>query len=133
MNYIEALQALVDGKRIREKDWDKNDYVYIKDGFITTAYGDSTDLIIDDIDDITDDTWETYQTNEDKLMQAGKRWELREACRNINCGICESKHPKLYKVCDNIVGTVMRFVEGDKASDDEVDALYKALKGEIDD
>ncbi len=34
MNYIEALQALVDGKKIKKKDWADQEYYFIADNKI---------------------------------------------------------------------------------------------------
>lgn len=49
MNYIEALQRLVVGKKIREKNWDKGEYVYILEDLILSEIGSPMDLTIDDI------------------------------------------------------------------------------------
>ena len=131
MNYIEALQALVDGKKIREKNWDKGKYVYIEDYFIVTGCGDVIDLVVDDLEDITKDNWELYQTEKDKLIQAGKRWEIwKTCCSTDGCGNCESKNKELYKFCQYRVGTFNQIITN--ASDDEVDKLYNAVKGELD-
>lgn len=130
MNYIEALQQLVDGKKIREKNWDKGEYVCIEDNLIVTDCGDVTDLVIDDVEDITKDNWEIYQTEEDKLIQAGKRWELYITCANVSCGGC--RHD-LNKCCQKIGNdTLANMLTDNTVSDDEVDKLYKALKGEKD-
>lgn len=131
MNYIEALQALVDGKKIREKNWNKGEYVYIEDNPIVTDCGDVIDLVVDDLEDITKDNWEIYQTKEDKLIQAGKRWKIWKTCCSSNgCGNCESKNKELYRFCQYKVGTFNEIITN--ATDDEVDKLYNAVKGEID-
>lgn len=130
MNYIEALQALVDGKKIREKNWDKGEYVYIEDNLIVTDCGDVIDLVVDDLEDITKDNWEIYQTEKDKLIQAGKRWELYITCANTSCGGCRHN---LNKCCQKIGNdTLANMLTDNTISDDEVDKLYKALKGELD-
>lgn len=131
MNYIEALQALICGKKVREKRWDKDEYVYLKQCDITTNYGDRMELAAWDIYDITNDNWELYQAKENKLITDGKRWEIWKACCSANgCGNCESKNKELYKFCQYRVGTFNQIITN--ASDDEVDKLYNALKGELD-
>ena len=132
MNIVEALQALVDGKKIREKNWDKGEYVYIEDNFIVTDCGDVIDLVVDDLEDITKDMWEIYQTEEDKLIQAGKRWELYMACIECkSCNNCERIQNELYKVCNKENYTTARNAIYN-LSDEELNKLYNTLKGEID-
>ena len=131
MNYIEALQALVEGKKIREKNWDKGEYVYTEDNLIVTDCGDVIDLVVEDLEDITKDNWELYQTEEDKLTQAGKRWEIwTMCCSTKGCENCESENKELYKFCQYRVGTFNEILTN--ATDDEVDKLYNAVKGELD-
>ena len=132
MNYIEALQALVDGKKIREKNWDKGKYVYIEDYFIVTGCGDVIDLVVDDLEDITKDDWELYQTEEDKIIQAGKRWKIWRACEMCGCENCERKQEELYKFCQRRIGSFDEIII--RVSDDEVNSIYNLLKikGEID-
>lgn len=129
MNYIEALQALKDGKKIRKNSWGKNDYVYIRECLILTNDGTTMELTTNCLAEITDDRWELYQTEEDKLIQAGKRWELYITCANTSCGGC--RHD-LNKCCQKIGNdTLANMLTDNTISDDEVDKLYKALKGEI--
>lgn len=132
MNYIETLQALVDGKKIREKNWDKGEYVYIEDNFIVTDCGDVIDLVVDDLEDITKDKWELYQTEEDKLIQAGKRWKIWRACEMCGCENCERKQEELYKFCQRRIGSFDEIII--RVSDDEVNSIYNLLKikGELD-
>lgn len=130
MNYIEALQALKDGKKIRKNSWGKNDYVYIRECLILTNDGTTMELTTNCLAEITDDRWELYQTEEDRLIQAGKRWELYITCANTSCGGCRHN---LNKCCQKIRNdTLANMLIDDKVSDDEVDKLYKALKGEKD-
>lgn len=130
MNYIEALQALKDGKKIRKNSWGKNDYVYIRECLILTNDGTTMELTTNCLAEIKDDRWELYQTEEDRLIQAGKRWELYITCANTSCGGCRHN---LNKCCQKIGNdTLANMLTDDKVSDDEVDKLYKALKGEKD-
>lgn len=132
MNYIEALQALICGKKVREKRWDKDEYVYLKRGDITTNYGDRMELAAWDIYDITNDSWEIYQAKENKLITDGKRWKLYMCCHKCkSCLHCEGKQEELYRLCtqDNRV-SALNVIKN--LSDDEVDKLYNTLKGEID-
>lgn len=130
MNYIEALQALKDGKKIRKNSWGKNDYVYIRECLILTNDGTTMELTTNCLAEITDDRWELYQTEEDRLIQAGKRWELYITCANVSCGGC--RHD-LNKCCQKIGNdTLANMLTDNTILDDEVDKLYKALKGEKD-
>lgn len=132
MNYIEALQALKDSKKIRKNSWDKGKYVYIEDNFIVTDCGDVIDLVVDDLEDITKDKWELYQTEEDKLITDGKRWKLYMCCHNCkSCLHCEGKQEELYRLCTQD-GRVTLLNAVKNISDNEVDKLYNAVKGEID-
>ena len=130
MNYIEALQALICGKKVREKRWDKDEYVYLKQCDITTNYGDRMELAAWDIYDITNDNWELYQAKENKLITDGKRWKILRACEMCGCENCERKQEELYKFCQRRVGSFDEIII--RASDDEVDKLYNAVKGELD-
>lgn len=137
MNYIEALQALICGKKVREKCWGKDEYVYLKQGDITTNYGDRIDLTICDLEDLTEDSWEIYQTEEERLIQAGKRWELYITCANVSCGVscdtCMRHNLSLYRYCQKIGrDTLVDMLADNRLTDNEVDKLYNALKGEID-
>lgn len=130
MNYIEALQTLVDGKKIRHKSWDKGEYAYIRECLILTNVGTTRTFSTNCLPEITDDSWELYQTEEDKLIQAGKRWELYITCANTSCGGCRHN---LNKCCQKIGNdTLANMLTDNTISDDEVDKLYKALKGEKD-
>ena len=132
MTYIEALQALVDGKKIREKNWDKGEYVYIEDNLIVTDCGDVIDLVVDDLEDITKDNWEIYQTEKEKLITNGKRWELYNVCYSINCNACMQHKPQLYKSCKKLESEIllMTVLQENRISNKEVDELYNALKDE---
>lgn len=130
MNYIEACKALVDGKKVREKSWGKGDYIYFKNDILYASDGYEIDIKISDKREMDADSWEIYQTEEEKLIQAGKRWELYITCANVSCGGC--RHD-LNKCCQKIGNdTLANMLIDDKVSNDEVDKLYKALKGEKD-
>ena len=131
MNYIEALQALVDGKKIKKKDWTDQEYYFIADNKIYNSLGMECFLSINDEEELTEDTWEIYMDERDKLIQAGKRWEIwNTCCSTEGCENCESENKELYKFCQYRVGTFNRILTN--ASNDEVDKLYDAVKGEID-
>lgn len=133
MNYIEALQALMDGKKIRHKNWDKDDYVHLVKGTICTDYRGRIELSICDLEDLTEDNWEIYQTEEDRLIRNGKRWEMYNICYNINCERCKLYKPKLYKCCKKIDDEtlLMTLLENNRIPDDEVDKIYNTIKDEI--
>lgn len=101
MNYIEALQALVDGKKIREKNWDKGKYVYTEDNLIVTDCGDVIELVVDVLEDITKDNWEIYQTEEERLIADGKRFSVFRKCKGHSCQRCSAMNPCLYKNCED--------------------------------
>ena len=131
MNYIEALQALICGKKVREKCWDKDEYVYLKQGDITTNYGDRIELAAWDIYDMTNDNWELYQAKENKLITDGKRWRLIKACTDGGgCEKCERTRKELYKFCK----LSMRPFYGAllEITDNKVNELYEKVKGELD-
>ena len=134
MNYIEALQALVDGKKIKKKDWADQEYYFIADNKIYNSLGMECSLTIDDEEELTEDTWEIYMDERDKLIQAGKRWELYNTCYSINCEVCMLYKPKLCKCCKKIDDEtlLMTLLQDNRISDDEVDKLYNAVKGELD-
>ena len=134
MNYIEALQALVDGKKIRHKSWDKGEYAYIRECLILTNVGTTRTLSTNCLASITDDKWEIYQTEEDRLIRNGKRWELYNTFYSINCEVCMLYKPKLCKCCKKIDGEtlLMTLLQDNRISDDEVDKLYNTVKGELD-
>ena len=130
MNYIEALQALVDGKKIKKKDWADQEYYFIADNKIYNSLGMECFLSINDEEELTEDTWEIYMDERDKLIQAGKRWELYITCANTSCGGCRHN---LNKCCQKIGNdTLANMLTDNTISDDEVDKLYNALKGELD-
>ena len=131
MNYIEALQRLVDGKKIKKKDWADQEYYFIANNKIYNSLGMECFLPINDEEELTEDTWEIYMDERDKLITDGKRWRLIQACTDGGgCENCESKNKELYKFCQYRVGTFNQIITN--ASDDEVDKLYNAVKGEID-
>lgn len=132
MNYIEALQALVDGKKIKKKDWADPEYYFIADNKIYNSLGMECFLSINDEEELTEDTWEIYMDERDKLITDGKRWKLYMCCHNCkSCLHCEGKQEELYRLCtqDNRV-TAQNVIKN--LSNDEVDKLYNTLKGEID-
>ena len=130
MNYIEALQALVDGKKIKKKDWADQEYYFIANNKIYNSLGMECFLSINDEEELTEDTWEIYMDERDKLIQAGKRWELYITCANTSCGGCRHN---LNKCCQKIGNdTLANMLTDNTISDDEVDKLYNALKGELD-
>lgn len=130
MNYIEALQQLVDGKKIREKNWDKGEYVYILEDLILSEIGLPIDLTIDDIADITKDNWELYQTEEEKLITDGKKWKINNVCKGMSCSNCVIKYPDLHKVCTQFCSCNLH-LNLELSTDDEIDKLYEMVKGEI--
>lgn len=134
MNYIEALQALVDGKKIKEKNWDKGEYVYIEDNLIVTDCGDVTDLVVDDLEDITKDNWEIYQTEEERLIADGKRFSVFRKCKGHSCQRCSAMNPCLYKTCEELgfKHLLLGIIADDDVTDADIDKLYNAVKGELD-
>lgn len=134
MNYIEALQALVDGKKIREKNWDKGKYVYIEDNLIVTDCGDVIELVVDVLEDITKDNWEIYQTEEERLIADGKRFSVFRKCKGHSCQRCSAMNPCLYKTCEELgfKHLLLGIIADDDVTDADIDKLYNAVKGELD-
>lgn len=135
MNYIEALQQLVDGKRIREKSWNKGEYVYISyDDEICASVGSEINIDISDRKSMTEDRWEVCKTEAEELIQGGKCWKLHQACKGFSCHNCSIHRPNLYKECEKLsdkLGNHSLSTKLPLMSDDEVDKLYKMVKGEI--
>ena len=131
MNYIEALQALVDGKKIKKKDWADQEYYFIADNKIYNSLGMECFLSIKDEEELTEDTWEIYMDERDKLITDGKRWRLIKACTDGGgCEKCERTRKELYKFCK----LSMRPFYGAllEITDNKVNELYEKVKGEID-
>ena len=132
MNYIEALQALVDGKKIKKKDWTDQEYYFIADNKIYNSLGMECFLSINDEEELTEDTWEIYMDERDKLITDGKRWKILRACEMCGCENCERKQEELYKFCQRRIGSFDEIII--RVSDDEVNSIYNLLKikGELD-
>ena len=132
MNYIEALQALVDGKKIKKKDWADQEYYFIADNKIYNSLGMECFLSINDEEELTEDTWEIYMDERDKLITDGKRWKILRACEMCGCENCERKQEELYKFCQRRIGSFDEIII--RVSDDEVNSIYNLLKikGELD-
>lgn len=131
MNYIEALQALVDGKKIKKKDWADQEYYFIADNKIYNSLGMECFLSINDEEELTEDTWEIYMDERDKLITDGKRWRLIKACTDGGgCEKCERTRKELYKFCK----LSMRPFYGAllEITDNKVNELYEKVKGELD-
>ena len=131
MNYIEALQALVDGKKIKKKDWADQEYYFIADNKIYNSLGMECFLSIKDEEELTEDTWEIYMDERDKLITDGKRWRLIKACTDGGgCEKCERTRKELYKFCK----LSMRPFYGAllEITDNKVNELYEKVKGELD-
>lgn len=129
MNYIEALQRLVDGKRIRGKNWGKKEYVYLREGNITTDYGEKVNSTIYDAKDILCDSWEIYETEEERLIQNGKRCYLQNFCSKIDCEICERDYEDLYNICHKNEKEINCCSLFKNISDDEINKIYKRMRG----
>ena len=136
MNYIEALQALVDGKKIRHKSWGKDIYRFI--GADDKFYNDieaQTSFMIYNKNEILSDSWEIYQTEEDRLIADGKRFKVFRKCKGHSCSRCSAMNPCLYKTCEELgfkhllLGII---ADDDEVTDADIDKLYNAVKGEID-
>ena len=131
MNYIEALQALVDGKKIKKKDWADQEYYFIADNKIYNSLGMECFLSINDEEELTEDTWEIYMDERDKLIADGKRWRLIKACTDGGgCEKCERTRKELYKFCELSMRPFYRALL--EITDDKVNKLYEKVKGELD-
>lgn len=61
MTFEEALKALREGKKVRNKIWEEHEYIMIKNGFIKYGNGVTHRIDIYGEYDILDDTWEEYK------------------------------------------------------------------------
>ena len=132
MNYIEALQALVDGKKIRHKSWGKDAYRFIgaDDKFYNNIEVQTPSMIYNK-NEILSDSWEIYQTEEERLITDGKRWRLIKACTDGGgCEKCERTRKELYKFCKLSMRPFYRTLS--EITDDKVNKLYEKVKGELD-
>lgn len=69
MNLIEALDALKEGKRVRNKIWEKDEYIMLKNGFIKYGNGVTHRIDVCGEHDMCDD------------MQGRLRLKLREEAK----------------------------------------------------
>lgn len=58
MTIVEAVKALTEGKKIRRKDWEKDNYITLVDNQVVSQNGWSSGLCIDDF---SADWWEEYK------------------------------------------------------------------------
>ena len=58
MTIVEAVKALTEGKKIRRKDWEKDNYIKLVDNQVVSQNGWSSGLCIDDF---SADWWEEYK------------------------------------------------------------------------
>lgn len=58
MTIVEAVNALTEGKKIRRKDWEKDNYITLIDNQVVSQNGWSSGLCIDDF---SADWWEEYK------------------------------------------------------------------------
>lgn len=58
MTIVEAVKALTEGKKIRRKDWEKDNYITLTDNQVVSQNGWSSGLCIDDF---SADWWEEYK------------------------------------------------------------------------
>ena len=58
MTIVEAVKALNEGKKIRRKDWEKDNYITLIDNQVVSQNGWSSGLCIDDF---SADWWEEYK------------------------------------------------------------------------
>ena len=61
MNLIEVLNALKEGKRVRNKIWEKDEYIMLKNGFIKYRNGVTHRIDVCGKCDMCDDAWEEYK------------------------------------------------------------------------
>lgn len=69
MTIVEAVKALTEGKKIRRKDWEKDNYITLIDNQVVSQNGWSSGLCIDDF---SADWWEEYK--EDILDEEEKKY-----------------------------------------------------------
>ena len=72
MTIVEALKALREGKKVRNKIWEEHEYIMLKNGFIKYGNGVTHRIDIYGEYDMGDDTWEEYK--EDILDEEEKKY-----------------------------------------------------------
>lgn len=72
MTILEALKALREGKKVRNKIWEEHEYIMLKNGFIKYGNGVTHRIDIYGEYDMCDDTWEEYK--EDILNEKEKEY-----------------------------------------------------------
>ena len=61
MTIVEALKALREGKKVRNKIWEEHEYIMLKNGFIKYGNGVTHRIDVYGEYDMCDDTWEEYK------------------------------------------------------------------------
>ena len=61
MTIVEALKALREGKKVRNKIWEEDEYIMLKNGFIKYGNGVTHRIDVYGEYDMCDDTWEEYK------------------------------------------------------------------------
>lgn len=61
MTIVEALKALREGKKVRNKIWEEGEYIMLKNGFIKYGNGVTHRIDVYGEYDMCDDAWEEYK------------------------------------------------------------------------
>ena len=94
MTIVEAVKALTEGKKIRRKDWEKDNYITLVDNKVASQNGWSSGLCIDDF---SADWWEEYK--EDILDEEEKKY-LRAVIKPFRNRVKYIKKVDMYLSCN---------------------------------
>ena len=94
MTIVEAVKALTEGKKIRRKDWEKDNYITLVDNQIASQNGWSSGLCIDDF---SADWWEEYK--EEVLDEEEKKY-LRAVIKPFRNRVKYIKKVDMYLSCN---------------------------------
>jgi hypothetical protein len=79
MTTKEAIQAMLDGKKVTNKDWpNQTAYMYFDDNVLCDSTGNRTDMLML----ILSGTWEIYEETKPKQTVTIEKW----LCKNISQG-----------------------------------------------
>ena len=110
MTIVEAFKALTEGKKIRRKDWEKDNYITLIDNQVVSQNGWSSGLCIDDF---SADWWEEYK--EDILDEEEKKY-LSAVIKPFRDRVISIKKIDIYIGCNKYD----EYIFGELGNEDDV-------------
>lgn len=103
MNFIEAMESLKSGEKIRNSNWTKDNYIELgDDGFFIKNKREYKCIWLAGIKDLDDDNWEIYKpkiSDKEQWNLDAMKFRIINACRNnvADCYCC----PMYENICEN--------------------------------